>query len=388
MTTETDTLATVAQSLRTIEERTSAVDDLARRVDQIETRAARPGGDAGGTGGQMSREQREHAAAFTAFLRAPKSHEARAALAEIERRAASGASDAAGGFAIPEVILGPLMKRASAANPFRGLVRVVRVDTRDVSFPLSNADMATGWVGELGTRAATAEPTLSAPKPTFGTLYSYVEASEELVMDSQFDVASWFSMEAGDAMGEAEAVAIVSGDGANKPSGLLRVAPAAGADGTRAAGSLRYLPSGVADGLGTGQALADKLIDMVYDLKAQYRARGTWLMNSALAGTVRKLKDVEGRFLWADSLAAGQPATLLGYPVAISEAMPGAAANACPIAFGDFDRAYVLCENGGLRITVDDNITTPGRVKWYIRRRLGGIVYDNDAVRVLKVATT
>jgi HK97 family phage major capsid protein len=127
---------------------------------------------------------------------------------------------------------------------------------------------------------------------------------------------------------------------------------------------------------------------MVYDLKAQYRARGTWVMNSVLAGTIRKLKDSEDRYLWQDGLAAGQPATLLGYPVQIAEAMGGVAANTFPIAFGDFDRAYVLADNGGLRISVDDNITAPGRVRWYIRRRLGGVVYDNDAVRVLKVAAS
>jgi HK97 family phage major capsid protein len=108
-------------------------------------------------------------------------------------------------------------------------------------------------------------------------------------------------------------------------------------------------------------------------------------MNSQTAGTIRKLKDAEGRFIWADGLAAAEPARLLGYPVVIAEGMPGGADEACPIAFGDFGRAFILAENGGLRITIDDNITVPGQVRWYIRARLGGCVYDNKAVRVLKV---
>lgn len=78
----------------------------------------------------------------------------------------------------------------------------------------------------------TTGPTLAEAKPTSGTLYSYVQASEELVMDSQFDVVSWFSMEAGDAMAETEMAAIIAGDSVNKPSALLKVAPEAAADGT------------------------------------------------------------------------------------------------------------------------------------------------------------
>ena len=41
-----------------------------------------------------------------------------------------------------------------------------------------------------------------------------------------------------------------------------------------------------------------------------------------------------------------------------------------------------------LRVTVDDNVSTPGRIRWYIRRRLGGIPYDNQAVRFLRVSVS
>lgn len=335
----------------------------------------------GGEAAHFGVEAREHADCFRNFLRNPKSHEARANLQQYEKRVASGATDAAGGFIIPEIILGPLMKRASDANPFRPLVRVVSVGTRDVNFPLSNGDMTTGWVGENATRTGTDEPTLTNASPTFGTLYSYVEASEELVMDSQFDIGNWFSMEAGDAMGEAEMAAIVDGNGTNKPSGLLRVAPEAGADGTRTAGAFRYVRSGVADAFND----PDRLIDMIYDLKASYRSRGTWVMNSQVAGVIRKLKDKDDRYLWTDGLVAGQAATLLGFPVAIAENMPGIEADSFPLLFGDFGRGYILADLGGLRVTVDDNVTKPGAVRWYIRRRLGGTVFDNDAIRAMKI---
>lgn len=336
--------------------------------------------------GGTTLEQREHAEAFANFLRQPKNPQARQDLAEIDRRASSGATDAAGGFLIPDVIMGPLMRRAVNSNPFRNLVRNVAVATRDVNFPLSNSNASTGWVGEMATRTPTTEATLVNAKPTFGTLYSYVEASEELVMDSAFDVGMWFAEEAGDAMGEVEMTAIISGNGTDKPTGLLNSAPTTGADGTRAQAVFKYLPTGNATTLGA--APSDLLISTVYDLKSGYRANATWVMNSTVAGTIRQLKDSQGRFLWTDGIAAGQASTLLGYPVVIAESMAGVAANTFPILFGDFSRAYILCENGGLRVTVDDNVTVPGRIKWYLRRRLGGVVYDNNAVRAIKVATT
>ncbi len=339
------------------------------------------------SGAFHSADDREYLDAFTNVLRAPKDLRARAALADLNpRNAASGGTDAAGGFLVPEILLGPLMARAVNANPFRELVRVVQVGTRDVSFPLSNSNSTTGWVGEAAPRPATAEATLSSAKPTFGTLYSYVEATEELVMDSAFDIGQWFAMEAGNAMGEAEMASIISGSGVDRPSGLLLTAPTTGADGTRAATVLKYLPTGTAATLGA--APSDLLISTLYDLKAGYRVNASWVMNSAVAGEIRKLKDSQGRFLWTDGIAQGEPSTLLGYPVRIAEAMAGVGANNLPILFGDFSRAYVACDLGPLRVTVDDNVTVPGRVKWYIRRRMGGIVYDNNAVRAIKCAVS
>jgi HK97 family phage major capsid protein len=351
-----------------------------KRLDEIEAKLGRA---ALGGGFKVKTQNDEHTKAFTTFLRNPLDQKAQAALMDLETKTASGATDAAGGFLVPEVILGPLTKRLSDGNPLRNLVRQVSVNTRDVTFPLSNANATTGWVGENATRNGTTEPTLIAPKPTFGTLYALVEASEELVMDSAFDIASWFAMEAGDAMAVAEATAMVTGDGSNKPTGLINTDPVSTADGSRTAGLFKYVANGHASTLA-----ADSLISLVYDLKAGYRQRGVWVMNSATASVVMKLKGQDQFLLWANSFSEGQPARLLGYPVVISEAMPNIGADDFPIAFGDWDRAYILASNGGMRVTVDNNVTEPGKVKWYIRQRIGGITFDDNAVRWLKMATT
>ncbi|MDU8945608.1 phage major capsid protein [Ovoidimarina sediminis] len=331
-----------------------------------------------------------HERAFSDWLRAPGSERAKQALMEHETRTASGLTGAAGGYVVPEVIDTNIQTRARDSNPFRGLVRTVRTRTRDVKFPLSEADATQGWVGELGTRSQTTEPTLASKTPTFGMNYAYVYMSEELAMNAIVDIENWFVDEVSRALGEAEADAIVSGNGTNKPTGFLNVAPESGDDGSRTADAFKYLPSGTAATLGTdASAVQDLLADLVYDLHSGYRANGRWLMNSATAGTLRKYKDADNRMLWSDGLAAGEPSRLLGYPVSICESMPDIGADAHPIGFGDWYRAYVLCLNNGLFVqNADRSITTPGTHKIYVHQSIGGATYDENAVRFAKCATT
>jgi HK97 family phage major capsid protein len=57
------------------------------------------------------------------------------------------------------------------------------------------------------------------------------------------------------------------------------------------------------------------------------------------------------------------------------------------VAFGDFRRAYVLVDRVGLRIT-RDQVTNPGHVRFYVRRREGGHVLNNDAAKFLKCSAS
>jgi hypothetical protein len=196
--------------------------DIARYQADNEKIAADVHGVPMSQGGFSGGEDLKYLAAFTNVLRNLKDLRARQSLADLNpHNVATGATDPAGGCVVPEFLMSPLMSRAVNANPFRDLVRTINVSSRDIVIPLSNANSTTGWVGEGGPRVGTTEATLHGARPTFGTLYSYVEATEELVMDAAFDIGNWFAMEAGNAMGEAEMAAIISGSGVDRPSGLL-----------------------------------------------------------------------------------------------------------------------------------------------------------------------
>ena len=144
-------------------------------------------------------------------------------------------------------------------------------------------------------------------------------------------------------------------------------------------GQLGYVATGVDGDFDS----ADGIVDLVYALGAAYRANASFVMNSKVAGLVRKLKDADGRFLWSDGLAAGEPARLMGYPVLIAEDMPDAATDSYSIAFGDFRAGYTVAERPDLRVLRDPFSAKP-HVLFYATKRVGGDVSDFAAIKLLK----
>jgi HK97 family phage major capsid protein len=294
---------------------------------------------------------------------------------------------AAGGYAVPEEILRDIERLELKFSPVRRLVRVQPVSTGDVKQLVNIRGAASGWVGETGTRNQTNTPLLRERVPTLGEIYAYPQASEWSLDDVFFDVGAWLAEEAGQAFAEAEGDAVIRGNGTNQPTGMLNTAPVATADFAsplRNAAAYQFIASLSDSSPVVAEIIADRLIDLLYSVNSAYRVNGTWVMNSTTAAAVRKLKDGNGQYLWAQGLIAGQPDRLLGYPVEIWEQMDDIGTNKFPVAFGDFRRAYTLVERTQLRITVDPSITTPGTHKFYIRRREGGCVANNDAIKWLK----
>ena len=205
--------------------------------------------------------------------------------------------------------------------------------------------------------------------------------SQRLLDDSAFDIEGWLAGRIADKFSRAEAAAFVNGDGVDKPTGFLSHTLVD--DTSWAWGSLGYVATGVDGDVGS----ADKLVDVVYALGARYRANASFVMNSKTAGQVRKLKDADGRFLWSDGLAAGEPARLMGYPVLISEDMPDMSTLGAAIAFGDFEAGYTVAERPDLRILRDPFSAKPN-VLFYATKRVGGDVSDFAAIKLLKFSVS
>jgi HK97 family phage major capsid protein len=187
----------------------------------------------------------------------------------------------------------------------------------------------------------------------------------------------------------AEAAAVFAGSGSNQPKGMTHTTPVSTADFAsplRAATAYQFVPCLTSLSPAVAEVRMDPLIDLFYTVNARYRAGAVWAMNSLTAGAVRKIKNAQGDYIWQPSSIAGQPDMLLGHPVMIWESMDDVGTNKLPIAFGNFKRAYTLADiggSGGMKITVDE-VTAPDFTKFYVRKRVGGIPTNNDAVKFLK----
>lgn len=299
----------------------------------------------------------------------------------------------AGGYAVPEEIARDIERLEKKFSPVRSLVKVVQVGTSDYKELVSLRGASSGWVGESTSRPATNTPTLREVTPTHGELYAYPQVSEWALDDIFFNVEQWLTEEVAQEFALQEGTAVISGNGSSKPTGMLNTTPVLTADFAsplRAAAAYQYISSDMDVDDPSPNTLGnnlrpDALIDTVYTLNSAYRSEAVWIMNSMTTAGVRKMKDTTGQYLWAPGLQPGQPAMLLGYPVSTWEQMPDIGANAFPIGFGAWRRAYVLVDRVGLRIT-RDNVTNIGHVRFYIRRREGGIVLNNDAAKFIRTS--
>jgi HK97 family phage major capsid protein len=374
-----------AATAAALKQTTTDIEALLDRIEELESKSKVPGKNGGG----QSAEAREHRKRFDAWLRRPHDSATKQALGDFESKmttkSVSVGSSAGGGYAVPEEIVREIERMEMKFSPVRSLVKVIRVSTGDVKHLVNLRGATAGWVGESDSRTETATPQLREVVPTFGELYAYPQTSEWALDDIFFDVGSWLAEEVAEQFAVEEGSAVLTGNGSNKPTGMLNTTPVTTADFAsplRAAAAYQYIAN-TSSPTGT-VLLADSLIDLLYSVNSRYRANGTWVMNSTTAAAVRKLKDLQGQYLWAPGLVAGQPDLLLGYPVSIWEQLDNVGVNNFPIAFGDFRKGYLLCDRTEIRITVDANITTPGKIKYFVRRREGGHVLVNDAIKFLR----
>ena len=391
--------------LAKMDQHIDALNEAKSRLEKVETKLARPGAQGGDRGEKQSPEAEAYKTAFLSWVRNPGDPERRTALQQrakalraieakafgdddgFETRATQTVTStgSAGGFALPEVIERAIARLSVDISPIRQIATVRTVSSPDYKELIDVGGAGFEWVGETDPRSQTNTPDLAEVAPTFGMGSAKPQASEESLDDLFFDVEDWLISSAAEAIAQGEGAAFVGGNGTKKPTGFLAgPAPLATADATRAFGTLQYIASGQAAAMPTSP---DVFLDMVYALRARYRRNARWVTAKLLLASLRKYKNTEGDYLWQPSLQAGTPATFLGYGITEAEDMPAVAANSFPLAFGDFKEGYLIADRVGMRITRDE-ITTPGFVKFYVRKRVGGKLRNTQAIKLLKIAAT
>jgi len=301
-----------------------------------------------------------------------------------ELKSVTGAAVADGGYAVPREIDALIAAQLKTISPFRGVAQVVQTSTAGYRKLITNSTAASGWVSETGARPETVTSKFNEIVPPSGELYANPSASQAMLDDAAFNLEEWLAGEIATEFARAEGAAFINGSGTNQPKGFLQQPTALTADAARPFGTLQHVVTGNATGFGTGPELV--LIDLVHSLRAGHRQGAVFIMNTKTLAAVRKFKAADGSFLWQPGIYEGAPARLLGYPVIEAEDMPDIAANAFPIAFGNFKNGYIIAERRTTSILRDPYTNKP-YVNFYATKRVGGQVLDSDAIKLLKIST-
>ncbi|WBU65337.1 phage major capsid protein [Paracoccus aerodenitrificans] len=316
-----------------------------------------------------------HQKAFNAYLRNGDDTGLRGL--SVEEKGLTAASD--GGFLAAPAVSETVQDVLSGSVSLRALANVVTVEAASYDVLVDRDEMVTGWASE-NDAAETAASTVERVTVPLHELSAMPKASQRLLDDAAFDVETWLAGRIAQKFIRAETYAFLHGSGMDQPLGLLK--GAFDSSGIGGIGTIGEIKTGAAGGFVPGKG-AETLIDLVYALPAAYRANAAFVMSSKTAAAIRKLKDADGRFIWADSLSAGEPARLLGYPVMSVEEMPEIADGSRSILFGDFRTAYTIAERPELRVLRDPFSAKP-HVLFYASKRVGGGLVDGRAMKALK----
>lgn len=239
----------------------------------------------------------------------------------------------AGGVTVPTTFYGQLMEHAieTSAILSAGATILYTTSGEEISVPVTLSAPVGAQVGE-GQVIPTSEPVLGK-RSLFAYKYGdLLQISRELSDDSAFDLEGFIARQAGRAIGNAFGAKLVAGTGTNEPAGLITSTTLGVTGAAGAAGSPTW----------------DDLIDLFYSVIGPYRNSpgAGWLIKDGTAAKLRKLKDLEGRYIWQPSVIAGQPDLIEGKPVFTDPNMPSVAAGAKSIAFGDMSAYFARIVNG------------------------------------------
>ena len=321
----------------------------------------------------------EHKTAFAKFIR--KGDET--GLAELEQKAMQIGIDADGGFALPQELNTDILSSLRNEVVMRQECTVITVGTPEWKTLTNKGGTASGWVGETDERKETCTPQFGIITPVWGEIYGNPYATQTMLDDAFFNVESFITRELTTEFAEREEEAFTIGDGIKKPKGFLSYDTDDKKDKDRDWGKLQKI-------VGKDATIsADDILTLSHSLRKPYRSGAKFMLNNESLLAVRLLKDERGNYIWQPGLQLGQPSLLSGYAVSENEQMPsiGDASGKAPIAFGNFKRGFYIFDRIGIRMLRDPYTKKP-HIGFYTTKRVGSMLHDSNAIKLLAVNTT
>jgi HK97 family phage major capsid protein len=361
-----------------IERMDRAIDHCLSRIGAVEAKAQRPALAIGEGSKGLSPLALEHKGAFEAYLRSGEAQ----ALQRLEMKSQHAITAPDGGYLLPPHVEEGVNARIAGFSPIRAIAQVVTIAGTGLKKAIAPIGAEAGWSADtMPSNVPGANAFQNIDFPT-GELYAQPAATQTMLDDAAMDIEGWIGDEIERAFAASESAAFINGNGANKPKGLLTYPTIDQANWSW--GNLGFVSTGAAGAFPAANP-SDVLVELVHSLKSVYRANAAFVMNRKTQSAIRSFKDANGQYLWQAPSIAGARATLMNFPIYEAEDMPNIATNSLSIAFGDFERGYVVVDRLGIR-TLRDPFSAKPYVLFYTTKRVGGGIQDFDAIKLLKFA--
>jgi HK97 family phage major capsid protein len=314
----------------------------------------------------------EHTSQINAYIRKGVEPTVQAAISE--------STDSAGGYVVPIEWDRTITDKLKQRSPIRENSQVITVGDRGFIRVYNDGVIGSGWVGETAARPETTTPGLATLQFDLGEIYANPAVTQRMLDDAGFDIEQWLTSEVDGEFSIQENVAFLSGNGTNKPFGLLTYV-------TGAANAAKHPWGAIAATTvaGATAVTGDELLTLAGTLPSEREMGAKWYMNRTSLFNLRKLKDGQGNYLWQPSYVEGQPASLAGYPVVEVPGMPTMATGNVSILFGNMEKTYLVIDRLGTRV-LRDPFTNKPYVHFYTTKRVGGGVQDPQWMVAIKQA--
>jgi len=252
---------------------------------------------------------------------------------------AQSTTDAAGGYTVPTEFSGEIDAAMAAWGPMwdAAVCRELVTGTgARINWPTTDDTANTGRIKAENSSVDDdgTDDVVFGNKELDAYVYDtgMLRVSMELLQDSEFNLEQLMQELFAERLGRTANTALTTGTGSAQPNGVVT----ASSKGVDAA---------------VGSFTADNLIALVHSVDPAYRSspQCRWMFNDSTLAEIRKLKDGQNNYLWQmGDVRIGEPATLLGHPYSVNQAMADIGASAKSILFGDFSK-YVVRKVAGFQ---------------------------------------
>ena len=138
------------------------------------------------------------------------------------RAAGSEGTNANGGYVCPDGIDKRVVELLTPRSTIRRNATIIQAAGKNYQRPYKKTGISSGWIGETGSRPATDAQEYDVITATVGELYAFPQYTQNFLADTWYNFEEGFARDLAITFADKEETAFITGDGSNKPNGILQ----------------------------------------------------------------------------------------------------------------------------------------------------------------------